>query len=349
MRNAVPGFTGVITRDELFALAGRDDVSSRLVQKARNHYSLDHGPFRRSALARLPRRNWTLLVQGINLHSDAADGLLRRFPFIPHARLDDVMVSYATPGGGVGPHYDSYDVFLLQGTGRRRWRYGRQSELPLQSDAPLRLLQQFEPQHDVVLAPGDMLYLPPDHAHDGTAVDECVTYSIGFRAPLFQELAEAFLDHLRDTVAVPGRYADPDLRPSHAAGRIDPALRRKVATALAQIRWDAGTVARFIGRFLTEPKPEVVFTHPPRRPRPAFERRVGRDGVRLDRRTQLLYDDARYYLNGDDALLPDRDRPALRRLADRRLLTAKECATLAPETMDLLHDWHRHGFLAETT
>src|SRR5262249_18497254 len=161
---------------------------------------------------------------------------------------------------------------------------------------------------------GDMLYLPPDYAHDGTAVDECITYSIGFRAPRFQELAEGFLDYLRDTTQLSGRYADPDLRASPAAGRIDARLQRRVRDAVAHIRWNADTVAQFIGRFLTEPKPEVIFTPVPKLSRAAFERRAVHNGVRLDRKSQLLYDDSRYYMNGDDAALPAQDAPALRRL-----------------------------------
>src|SRR5678815_2196015 len=183
VRGALPGFTGVATRDDLFALAARDDVASRLVRRIGSGYSLEHGPFSRTQLARLPRRDFTLLVQGLNLHSDAADALLRRFAVIPYARLDDVMVSYAAPGGGVGPHVDSYDVFLLQGFGRRRWRWGAQKDHEMRPGVPVKILRRFRPTADAVLAPGDMLYVPPGHAHDGVAVDECTTWSIGFRAP----------------------------------------------------------------------------------------------------------------------------------------------------------------------
>jgi 50S ribosomal protein L16 3-hydroxylase len=345
VRGAVPGFAGVATRDELFALAARDDVASRLVRRVGGRFSLEHGPFSGTKLARLPRRDFTLLVQGVNLHSDAADALLRRFAFIPYARLDDVMISYAAPGGGVGPHVDSYDVFLLQAHGRRRWRYGRQTDLELIPGAPLKILRHFAPTDDATLAPGDMLYLPPDIAHDGTAVDECMSYSIGFRAPLYQEVVEAFVDHLRDSIAVDGRYADPDLRvPAHPA-RIDAPLARRFARAIAELRWDAAETARFIGRFLTEPKPDVVFDAPQRASRPRFVRGGLRSGVRLDRRTQLLYDDARYYLNGDDAPLTDANRPAVQRLADHRALTASEFASLPVATTDLLYEWHRHGYL----
>jgi 50S ribosomal protein L16 3-hydroxylase len=345
--DAMPGFVPLLSRDELFALASRDDVESRLVQRARRRYTLREGPFARGELRKLPPRDWTLLVQGVNLHDDRADALLRRFAFIPYARLDDLMVSYATPGGGVGPHFDSYDVFLLQASGQRRWRYGRQEDLTLDRNAPVRLLARFTPEHDVTLAPGDMLYLPPDYAHDGVAVDFCMTYSIGFRAPAWQALAEAFLDHLRDSIEVPGRYADPDLRVHRGAGRIDTSMQRQVARTLAAIRIDRSDIERFLGRYLSEPKPGVVFAPNARAPRERFARRIARDGVRLDRRTQLLYDDARYYVNGDDARLPEVDGDALMRLADDRMLDAAACAALAPATIDLLHDWHRHGFLAD--
>jgi 50S ribosomal protein L16 3-hydroxylase len=345
--DAMPRFHALLSRDELFALAGRDDVQSRLVQRTRNRYRQDHGPFRRATLERLPPRNWTLLVQGVNLHVEAADALLRRFAFIPYARLDDLMVSYATPGGGVGPHCDSYDVFLLQASGHRRWRYGRQQDLALVPNAPLKVLQSFTPQHDATLAPGDMLYLPPDYAHDGVAIDACTTYSIGFRAPTNQELAEAFVDHLRDTLSVPGRYADPDLRATAMPGRIGKGMQRRVAAAIAAIRWNGDDIGRFLGRYLSEPKPDVVFARGVRRSRADFARRIGRKGVRLDRRTQLLYDDARVYVNGEDRPMPASGANALRDLADRRALGPQACVDLAPEVIDMLHDWQRHGFLAD--
>jgi 50S ribosomal protein L16 3-hydroxylase len=345
VRGAAPESRDVVTRETLFALATRDDVRSRLVQRRRGHYAVEHGPFTRTRLARLAPRDWTLLVQGVNLHDDAADALLRRFAFIPYARLDDIMASYAVPGGGVGPHFDSYDVFLLQSRGRRRWRYGRQDDLALRPGT-LRILRNFTPLHDVTLAPGDLLYLPPQIAHDGVAVDECITCSIGFRAPLLQEIAEAFLDHLRDAIAVPGRYADPGLRPARHPARVDRALLHGFAQALQGIRWSRDDVARFVGRFASEPAQGVVFETPARPSRAAFIRRAKAGGIRLDRRTQLLYDDARYYLNGDDAPMPDPDRTALQTLADRRALSSAAVAALAPAMLDLLYGWYCDGFLA---
>src|SRR5882672_8323909 len=188
IREAIPGFEGVVDFPAMVELAGRDDCESRL-----------------------PRCNWTLLVQGVNLFMPAARQLLSRFDFIPHSRLDDLMVSYAPPGGGAGPHFDSYDVFLLQGPGQRRWKVGRQDDLTLVDGAPLKILRRFAPQGECMLGPGDMLYLPPGFAHDGVAVDACYTYSIGFRAPSHRELVSQFLIFLEERLNPPGRYEDPDL------------------------------------------------------------------------------------------------------------------------------------------
>jgi 50S ribosomal protein L16 3-hydroxylase len=345
-RNALPGFTGLASRDELFALAGRDDVESRLVLREGTHWSLTHGPFRKAALKRLPSRGWTLLVQGLNLHVANADALMRRFSFIPYARLDDLMVTYAVPGGGVGPHVDSYDVFLLQGFGRRRWRYGAQDDRSLRPGLPVKILRRFTPQHDAILAPGDMLYLPPEYAHDGVAIDECTTYSIGFRAASHGELAQAFLDHLRDHLDIPGRYADPDLKPAREPARVSASMQRRIGAALRAIRWDSDTVARFAGSFLSEPKPHVFF-EPPAHPvaARAFAAALGKRGVELDRRTQWLYDDAALYINGEAHPWPAQQREALMQLANARALASSEARDLRPDVLKMLYDGYRNGFL----
>jgi 50S ribosomal protein L16 3-hydroxylase len=346
VRGAVPGFAGLFTRDQLVALAGRDNVESRLVVRGRNRWTLEHGPFRRTDFKALPATGWTLLVQGANLHSDAADRLLRRFAFIPFARLDDLMVSYAAPGGGVGPHFDSYDVFLLQGDGRRRWRYGRQDDLALRPGLPVKILRTFTPQHDVVLAAGDMLYLPPDFAHDGVAVDACTTYSIGFRAASHTEFAQAFLDHLRDELVLDGRYADPDLRTCVEPARLGAIMQRRVDSALRGIRWNKAATARFLGTMLSEPKPDVWFDAPAAPlSRAAFARAIARRGVTLDRRTQWLYDDDAMYVNGEASPWPEGDRRTLAALANARGLAPPDVASLSPDAIRFLHDGYRHGFL----
>ncbi|HVF63825.1 MAG TPA: cupin domain-containing protein [Casimicrobiaceae bacterium] len=338
-------FSGPFDRAALLELAARDDVQSRLVVRERSGYVLLHGPLRRRDFKALPATRWTLLVNGINRVSVEADRLLRRFAFVPFARLDDLMVSYAVEGGGVGAHVDSYDVFLLQGFGRRRWRWGRQRDVSMRPRLPLRILHRFTPQHDAVLANGDMLYLPPGFAHDGVAIDECTTYSIGFRAPSAQELAQAFLDFLQDEAELDGRYTDAGAAPTREPARIPVAMQRHAARTLEQLRWSDRTAHRFLGVYLSEPKPDVVFD-PPSRPlvRASFSKRAAARGVALDLRTQMFYDDERLYINGD-ATAYAADRDAMRALADLRALSARGCSRLSSGTLDLLHDWYKHGFI----
>jgi 50S ribosomal protein L16 3-hydroxylase len=346
VRSALPAFADPLSPRDIAALALRDDVESRLVARAGRRWSLAHGPFTRRDLSTLPARGWTLLVQGVNLHVGAVDALMRRFAFVPYARIDDVMVSFAAPGGGVGPHFDSYDVFLLQGSGRRRWRYGRQHELALRPRLPLKILARFSPTHEAIVARGDLLYLPPHIAHDGVALDACTTYSIGFRAPAATELATAFLDHLRDQIDLPGRYADPDLKHAKEPARIGASMQRRYGELLDRVRWDRATVSRFLGCWLSEPKAHVFFDRPDEPLRAAeFARAARAGGVRLDTRTRLLYDDKHVYVNGIAMRWPGVDRAALAALANRRELRARDIAGLARQTLALLHDWYRHGYL----
>lgn len=346
VRGAIPDFAGLHTRAQLFALAQRDDVESRLLVRQGRAWSMEHGPFPARTLRALPATNWTLLVQGANLASDAADALLRRFAFLPFARLDDLMVSYAAPGGGVGPHFDSYDVFLLQGFGRRRWRYGRQDDLALRPGLPVKILRRFAPAHDTVLLPGDMLYLPPAYAHDGIAVEACTTYSIGFRAASHQELAEAFFDWMRDHVELRGRYTDPEARPTQEPARVNTSMVRQAAATLARARWDRAAVAKFLGAMLSEPKSNVVFDAPAAAmTRARFASALRRHGVKLDRRTQWLYDDVSIFLNGNVHPWPAGDRQPLLQLANLRALPASAVPALSADARAFLHQAHDDGYL----
>jgi 50S ribosomal protein L16 3-hydroxylase len=346
IRSAIPRFRGPFTAANLFALAQRDDVESRLVVRERGHWSLAHGPFRRADIAALPARNWTLLVQGVNLVSAEGDALLRRFAFLPYARLDDLMVSYAAPGGGVGPHVDSYDVFLLQGFGRRRWRYGRNSDGEVRPRLPLKILKRFAPRHAEVLAAGDILYLPPQYAHDGVALEACTTYSIGFRAASAEELARGFLDYLHDELEIPGRYADPDLTPAREPAEIDGAMRRRCARMLKDVRWDRTTIDRFLGCWLSEPKASVAFD-PPSAPltRSAFGARAAKRGLRLDPRTQLLYDPMHLFINGTALRWPAGAAKTLRRLANERALSPRAAGEANTKVSAILYTWYRDGYL----
>ena len=345
VRNAFAGFTDPLAPREVLALAAREDAQSRLVIRRGRQWTLEHGPFERSRWGRLPRRGWTVLVQDTNHFSPAADALLRRFDFIPHARVDDVMVSYAVPGGGVGPHVDSYDVFLLQGRGRRRWQISRQEDHAFAPGLPLRVLERFVPDEEWVLEAGDMLYLPPGVAHHGIAESECLTWSIGFRAPTDAETLQGFLDFLRDRLAPEGQHRDPGLAPARHPGEIPPGMLRHAERALRAIRWSGGTVREFVGRQASEVKAHVFFDPPARTlTRARFVREAARRGLVLDRRTRLLFSGTMFFINGEAVAVAPGARGAMRALADRRRLEAPIEAP--PQFWELAHEWHAQGFVA---
>ena len=346
VRGAVNTPTALPDRDALFDLAAGDDVESRLVTSTGGRWTLAHGPF-----DRLPRaqRDWTLLVQGVNLVDDAADALMRRFDFVSLARLDDCMISYAVDGGGVGPHVDSYDVFLLQLAGRRHWRWSERSrdEPALVEGAPLKLLAHFTPDHEAVLEVGDLLYLPPHCAHEGTAIGECTTASIGFRAPAWRELTEAFLVDLADHAWPDGRYADRGRPATSTPAALDDALVDAIAERLARVRWTRDDVARFVGRHFSEPKAHVVFDPPPPRSARRFASAASRQGLVVDRKATLLNRGATAFIVGEAVPLRRHARAVIARLADERRLASDDCvkAIEDPDTLDVLHDWWSNGWI----
>lgn len=344
---AIPDCGAWLQPATLFELAARDDVASRLVMRVRNRWTVHHGPFKRSEFRKLPRGGWTLLVQGVEQYIPQSSDLLGFFSFIPHARLDDLMVSYAPPGGGVGPHFDSYDVFLLQGLGTRRWQISTQKNLQLVDDAPLRILKDFHSTQEWVTQRGDLLYLPPRCAHDGVALEECMTLSVGFRAPRKLELASRFLEFLQDELpsggALDGLYEDPDLQLQKHPAALPPAMLEKISRALMHIRWNARDVAQFTGRYLSEPAHEAVFDRP-RRPLalPNFVRQVSRNGARLTLRTRMLFHGGTVFINGESHPLPPQDRTALIRLADQRATPAFMPSRAGAA---LLHAWYCAGYI----
>lgn len=373
-----------ITRAALGELATRDDVESRLVCAAdrRGRWSLEHGPFER--LPRRRSRPWTLLVQGVDLELACARSLLDRFRFLPDARIDDVMCSYAVDGGGVGPHVDSYDVFLLQVRGRRRWSIAPPAERPRVPGQPVRLVAPFDATDVWELEPGDMLYLPPGWAHDGVALGECITASIGFRAPSRGEVLNAFHAHRIDDgiddpdhddaadvgvgrprsactreerrrAALRERYRDP----AHAAASartLDHPARLPEPMVATLVEWienarlDRERIVDFIGRHLTEPKPHVWFESPQSAKTPFQDRSTpghAAGAVRLNPRTRLMYRGDRVYINGEVDRVPARSRPLLHRLADQRQLATAETARACadPWLRATLARWWSNGWL----
>ena len=345
IRQAIPGFKGLLEPQQLIALACTDDIQSRLVTQYRGKFALHHAPFTPDDFSDFGKAKWTVLVQGVNHHLAKAGELLERFNFIPHTRLDDLMVSYAPKGGGVGPHFDSYDVFLLQGKGRRRWQISTQADRTLIADAPLRILKDFRAEQEWSLEAGDMLYLPPHCAHNGIAEDDCMTYSIGFRTPSYQELAEQFLVYLQDRINVAGMYADPGLATQRHPSEISPAMLDQVAQAIKQIRWDREDIANFLGCYLSEPKPHIFFDPPARPMSPErFRQSAQKQGISLDLKSQMLCHDHRIFMNGEAQAVDTGLYPLLRELADQRALAS--ITENADDVCKILYPWYLDGYLA---
>lgn len=341
VRQAIPDFKPCIDRAGLVALAAQDDVESRLIVHSERGWSMKHGPLAKRSLPPFSRKAWTFLVQGVDLHHDGAHALLQKFRFVPDARLDDLMISYASDGGGVGPHFDSYDVFLLQAHGQRRWRIGRQKDLSLQPGVPLKILQNFEPEEEFVLNPGDMLYLPPRYAHDGIAQGECMTWSIGFRSPQQGELARELLLGLADEAAEQAGaavYRDPQQSAVANPGAVPAELLAFARESLEKALKDPGLLHSLLGEYLTEPKAKVWFD---------LAEQAGdlTRGVVLDRRTRMMYDERHIFINGESFRVAGRDARLLRALADQRRLQAREVQALSDAALAALDEWQADGWL----
>ena len=339
VRQAIPNFQPPVLRPEMFALAAEESVESRLVQQIKGGWKLRHGPFARRSLPAMSQREWTLLVQGVDLHNDAVHQLMQQFRFVPEARLDDLMISYATDGGGVGPHFDSYDVFLLQAHGRRRWRIGRQKDLTLKEGIPLKVLAEFEPEEEFVLEPGDMLYLPPRYAHDGIAEGECMTYSIGFRAPARAELAQELLVRLSEDAAEDEQvqmYRDAKQEAVAEPGAIPAELQAFAKEALERALSQPLALERALGEYLTEPKPNVWFE--------ASDGGAMLEAVRLDLRTRMMYDAQHIFINGESYRAGGKDATLMRRLANQRYLSSKDIQRASDEALELLSIWCDDGW-----
>lgn len=344
IRNAIPGFQGLLTRDDMMELACCEESQSRLVIQRNRKWLLRHGPFSEKDFSVLPKKQWTLLVQEVNHLLPSAHDLLMQFSFIPRARLDDLMVSYAPKGGGVGPHFDSYDVFLLQGLGSRRWQISAQQDNRLIADAPLKILKNFYPEQEWVLQAGDMLYLPPNYAHNGIAEDECMTYSIGFRAPSHYELVTQFLVYLQDNIEVEGWYADPDLQLQNHSAEISQAMLHQVGTILKKVKWDQKDVQEFLGIYLTEPKAHIFFEQPENPlSQPSFLHKARKKGVLLDLKSRMLISDKAIFMNGEIYKVSADTYKFLVNLADNCGIALDSKCT--EETEKILYQWYVNGYI----
>ena len=372
VRQAIPGFQPFLSRAALFKLAVSEQVESRLIVQQDQGWSLKKGPFAPKSLPPLSKAGWTLLVQGVDLHEPAGHALLQQFRFVPDARLDDLMISFATPGGGVGPHFDSYDVFLFQASGRRRWKIGLQKDFTLQQGVPLKILQNFEADEEFVLEAGDMLYLPPRYAHDGIAeacvgpdgkTADCMTYSIGFRSPAQTELASELLHRLAEMGedaaescadeegSRPSRpqrmYRDPAQPATETPAALPAGLADFAGQAVLQALKDPLALACALGEYMSEPKPGVWFDEPQQ----AWDGEAAKSGqtrIALDARTRMLYDSDHIFINGESYRAKGADARLMRRLADQRQLTMAELRKAGAAAIALLGDWHEAGWLQQS-
>lgn len=342
IRQAIPGLSPLLSRAELMEMAERDDVLSRLVQrKEGGKWHIAHGPFTRRTLPPFKSPNWTVLIQSVDLFHQGVRALMDQFRFIPDARLDDLMISYATDGGGVGPHFDSYDVFLMQVHGTRRWHIGRQKDLTLQEGIPLKVLASFEPEQTFDLEPGDMLYLPPKYAHDGIAIGECMTYSVGFRAPNPTELVGQLLTRLADVcsdqVAGDKLFSDPK-RPATTEPALLPDDLLDFATeAVAKALGDKKEIRRVLGEFLTEPNASLWFEEGqwPKKPQ----------GVILDRKTKMQYTGQELFINGESLAGSGADLKLMQKLANQRELGKADLSRASATALGQLQEWCELGWL----
>ena len=318
---------------------------------------MENGPFMPRSLPPLKQLGWTLLVQGVDGHHQAVHQLLQQFRFVPDARLDDVMISWASSGGGVGPHFDSYDVFLLQASGRRRWKISQQKDLTLQQGVPLKILENFHPEEEFILEAGDMLYLPPRYAHDGEAenslttdgkMQDCMTYSIGFKAPVTQELAAELLHRLAefsedaldapDSTAIKKIYRDPAQAATSTPAKLPESLIAFAQNSVDQAMKDPLALGCALGEIMTSLKPQVWFEE--------VEAELSRSmGVKLNAKTRMMYDDHHIFINGESYRAEGADATLMRQLADQRWLPPQVLHTASQAAIDLLTDWQSAGWI----
>ena len=360
IRQALPNFRPTLTINDIRQLVRREEVESRLIWKDQHGWQMKQGPLHR--LPSQKRHDWTVLAQNVDAHDDAVAALMHQFRFIPDARLDDVMISIAGDGGGVGPHFDSYDVFLLQGVGKRRWQISQQKNLSLEPDLPLKILSHFEPEQTWVLEPGDMLYLPPHVAHDGVAEGNCMTLSIGFRAPTQAALACGLLEAASDQIMArlgntSGLYGDPPLpgpklngtykdkgaAATSAPAQIPDALIKETLAVAEKIQFNEALAGRFLGQWLSEPSRAAAFETNLDGDIDLFDEPPATGTLVLDRCTRLLYRGSYAFINGEVAAI--KASTPIKMLADQRRLDCSALKKMSPDVRDSLQAWLEDGWL----
>jgi 50S ribosomal protein L16 3-hydroxylase len=332
IKAGLPGFEDPLSPDELAGLALEPHIESRRVWRDNDRWQAETGPF--DSYDHLGETDWTLLVQAVNQWHPAVQDIAEQFRFIPGWRFDDVMVSFSTPGGGVGPHIDQYGVFIIQGEGRRRWRVGKQQRLKeFAAHGALRHCEDFEAEIDEVLEPGDILYIPPGCPHEGYAITPALNYSVGFRAPDARDLFSSFADHLLAHEASSRRFDDAGMAATRAHGRIDHAVLDQVKGLMSELLDDPARLADWFGEMMSEAKHDLDLE--PAEPLYSLEELV----LRLDHGDHLyrlggvrcFYHEGSeqlFYLDGDRYQLATPDADAIALLCDQARICGPEVACL---------------------
>lgn len=343
IRNAIPQFEAFFQPEDALMALRNEHIESRLIVQKNDEWEMLNGPLQKKQIPKREQNQWTALIQSVDLHDVKAHALLSLFRFIPDARLDDLMVSFATDGGGVGAHYDSYDVFLLQAHGQRRWQIGEGQDLALKPNLPLKILQNFTPTQEFVLDPGDMLYLPPHYAHDGVAIGECMTYSIGFRSPSYREISVALLNFVEDNIELEGRYRDPKLKPQITPAALSSDMVDDMYEQLKKMRWDKTWVAECLGCYLTEPKGVAWFEPVTDWTLVAFQKKAQKNGVRLAPASKMLYHAPWVFINGEHFITDGQDAQYLHDLANAR--SSDAAWPVDSELWAVTFEWFCQGWL----
>jgi len=342
IRKAFDAFRDPISADELAGLACEPDIESRLIieKPKSDDWQLRHGPFDERDFGKLPTSHWTLLVQAVDLWNDDVAALKSFFRFVPDWRLDDVMISFAAPQGSVGPHFDNYDVFLLQGQGTRTWRLGQYcgDDEPLKPHPSLRLLKNFAMVEEFVLEPGDVLYVPPRIAHWGIADSEALTYSIGYRAPSVAEILSHLVDDIGDSLSDRLRYTDPDIDAGEHPARIPDSAIAQVRALVAEAMIDDNRIRDWFGRFMTEPK------YPDHQPEPESWPLPKRGIVAAAPDARFAFTDTALFANGQRYARCDNDQWLIE-LIDQRCIDIKKVKAAGQAAMQLLQKLYDHGVL----
>lgn len=326
IRNAIENFQSPITEKDLFNIAQDEEAISRLIEYKQGLWQVKYGPFEKSDFPKKKNAPWTVLVQNINHHFSFANSFLNLFKFIPYARLDDLMVSYATKNGSVGPHFDSYDVFLFQASGEREWKISDQKEFSLDRKSAIKIITNFRSKNSWVLKPGDMLYLPPNIGHWGISQsDDCLTYSIGFRAPSTFEIQSKFLDFIQDSLNTNKNYLykDPNLNLQKDPAEINANMTKKIQQTVNQLRWNKNLINTFIGQLLTEPVETAIFQRPKPISLEIFKKNLSKKILELNPKTRMLFIKNNFYINGELIEVDKRYAAYLRQLANNKKIAFK--------------------------